>query len=80
MHNQFTAQLRRLDNDQLVHRFNSEVGNPGWTTSRGKFLVALTDEFLDRDIDISSIYSNNSLSLKYKVVMIDKVVLPIYLN
>jgi hypothetical protein len=45
----------KMSNHQLVQRYNQELGNPGWTTSRANFLSDLSAEFNKRQIDVSVI-------------------------
>ena len=45
----------KMSNHQLIKRYNQELGNPGWTTSRGNFLSDLRTEFNKRLIDIEAI-------------------------
>ncbi|MCF8416418.1 MAG: hypothetical protein K9G40_09255 [Crocinitomicaceae bacterium] len=44
-----------MSSHQLVQRYNQELGNPGWTTSRANFLSDLRVEFMKRQIDASVI-------------------------
>jgi hypothetical protein len=43
------------------------VRNPGWVASRGFYLLALRDEFENRDYDYSAILNMEGFSLKNKV-------------
>lgn len=45
----------KMSNHQLVQRYNQELGNPGWTTSRANFLSDLSAELIKRQIDVSVI-------------------------
>lgn len=45
----------KMSNHQLVKRYNQELGNPGWTSSRGNFLSDLRAEFNKRQIEIEAI-------------------------
>lgn len=74
LHN-FTSALDSLSNQELINRFNQEVGNSGWTCSRGEFLLALNRQFTDRGIDFSSIGDGASLSLKNKIKLAGNIIL-----
>ncbi|WP_155523322.1 hypothetical protein [Flammeovirga pectinis] len=39
-----------LTTDELISKFNREVGNTGWTGSRGVYLAALNEEISKRKI------------------------------
>ncbi len=71
----FTTALDALSNQELIDRFNQEVGNSGWTGSRGAFLVALSRQFTKRGIDFSLIGDGFSLSLKNNIQLDGKVIL-----
>jgi hypothetical protein len=45
----------KMSSHQLVQRYNQELGNPGWTTSRANFLSDLSAEFHKRQIDAKAI-------------------------
>lgn len=55
----------------LVNRFNSEVGSKGWTTKRSVFLIALMDEFIARDIDVSAVHDTQSTSFDRAVFLFE---------
>ncbi|MBB6463612.1 hypothetical protein [Flammeovirga kamogawensis] len=44
------AYFSSLTTDELISKFNREVGNTGWTGSRGIYLAALNDEISERKI------------------------------
>ena len=58
--------------EQLVERFNGDVGKPGWVAARGRFHHALFSEFRKRGIDFSCIQSGDSISLARKVRLVGK--------
>jgi hypothetical protein len=62
-------QLSALTDQELVERFNKEVGKQGWGSSRAHYLVALIEEFKIRQIDHSLIKSNNGVSIRRKVLL-----------
>ncbi|NLR93740.1 hypothetical protein [Flammeovirga agarivorans] len=41
--------LSSLSDDELIHSFNKEVGNLGWTSTRGAYLSALNDAISQRN-------------------------------
>jgi hypothetical protein len=69
MKNEFAARLRGLSDQELVDLFNKDVGNPGWVAARGRFHVALKEEFTRRGFDFSAIGNDISLSFKNKIIL-----------
>lgn len=63
----FQNRLRLLNDEELIHTFNKEVGNLGWVGARGAYLAAIHKEFDRRSIDYSQIGDEESLSLKYRI-------------
>lgn len=63
----FEEELARLSDEALVARFNQEVDNPGWVSSRAYFLKALCLQFEKRGIDASVLQGDHGISLKHKV-------------
>lgn len=57
----FAAQLDLLTDEQLVDRFNREVGNQGWGNARGYFVQCLIQQFAKRQIDYSSISTDGAV-------------------
>ena len=53
--------------DEVIRSFNREVGNPGWTSSRGAYLAALHEEFNQRQWDYTEIGDESGLSYKRKI-------------
>ena len=49
------SDFSKMSSHQLVQRYNQELGNPGWTTSKANFLSDLSVEFNKRQIDGSVI-------------------------
>jgi hypothetical protein len=65
----------KMSNHQLVKRYDLELGNPGWTTSRGNFLSDLRAEFNKREIDVSAISPDGkgfNLSKEYEAFLSGK--------
>lgn len=54
--------LIKLNNQELIDRFNNDVGNPGWVRARGEFHLAMFEEFEKRGIDYSVIGNEISVS------------------
>lgn len=65
----FEATLQQMNNQELIDRFNREVGNQGWGNARAAFLYALRNEFLSRDFDASKIIYEERMSLKRKICL-----------
>lgn len=62
---------------QLVDNFNQLANSRGWTAERSYFSIALVNEMIRRDVDISSVVecSNESgqvLSVRYVLVRYDE--------
>ena len=69
------TRFKEKSNQDLVDIFNKEVGNPGWCTTRAKFLSELRAEMLGRTIDFSLITHKDSLHLSKKIILVkDKIV------
>lgn len=68
----FEEKLARLSDVALVARFNQEVDNPGWVSSRAYFLKALCLQFEKRGIDYSIVRNESGgFNLNAKVVLKD---------
>ncbi|MFA5168262.1 MAG: hypothetical protein WC530_07015 [Candidatus Omnitrophota bacterium] len=60
----FREKLKHYDAQQLIARFNQEVGNPGWAGARSHFLEALKSAFLATGLDCSDFIDQTGMSLK----------------
>lgn len=68
---EYRRRFRKMTNDDLISTFNSDVGNPGWVGARGRFHIALQDEFIHRGFDISRISKvSRSLSWAKKINLV----------
>ena len=68
----FAASVAELTNEQLVARFNREVGNRAWGNARMYFLSCLGDEIRKRDFDSTIVHSDGGgLKLSRRVRLID---------
>lgn len=66
--NEFVDGLRIMTDQELVDRFNKEVGVTVWVSARGRFLSALRDEIISRGwILPKGIEREGGLSLKKKI-------------
>lgn len=65
----FEGKLQKMNDHELIDRFNQEVGNQGWGNARAAFLYALRNEFLSRDFDASKIIYEDRMSLKRKICL-----------
>jgi len=63
----YKERFESMTNEELVKAFNQEVGNSGWTSSRAKYLTALREEFINRNIDLSAIGNEQGLSYAKKI-------------
>ena len=61
MQNQFKERFRKLNPLELVQTFNKDLGHGGWVGSRGEFLVALREEFGNRNICIDNITHSSAI-------------------
>ena len=68
----FAASVAELTDQQLVARFNREVGNRAWCNARMYFLSCLGDEIRKRDFDSTIVHSDSGgLKLSRRVRLID---------
>lgn len=74
--NRFREEMKASTNEELVGALNRQVGNNGWSSSRGAYLAALHKELEARDFETSLVITGNSLSIKYKVEMVGTVLFP----
>lgn len=65
----FEATLQKMNDHELIDRFNQEVGNQGLGNARAAFLYALRNELLSRDFDASKIIYEDGMSLKRKICL-----------
>jgi len=63
--------FKKKNDKELIDTFNREVGNPGWTSSRGTYLAALHEEFDNRHYNYSIIGDKGSMFLRHKVKLVD---------
>ena len=54
---------------ELVNTFNRETTSRGWVGERGAFLEALKDAFRQKKVDISSVATQRTFSLRYPVYL-----------
>ena len=52
---EYRRQFSSYTDEDLVKSLNREVGNPGWTSSRGRYLAALHAELRARDFDFTAV-------------------------
>ncbi len=62
--------FRGMEVEELVKRFNDEVGKTAWVTARGYCLTALFQELLSRGIDCSAVGDEQRFSLAKEVVLL----------
>jgi len=65
------TRFKEKSNQDLVDIFNNEVGNPGWGSTRAKFLSELREEMLGRAINFSLVAQKDSLQLSKKIILMD---------
>ena len=71
-YDRFMESLNKLSDEEIVDKFNDEVGKGGWGTARASFLGALLKQFRLRNFDYSEIGDQGSYSLSRKVKLIGK--------
>ena len=73
---EFKDKFRSMSDSQLIDAFNREVGDSGWTGSRGAYLSALHNEFKNRHYDCAKIegeeYNHPTFSIAYKIKLVGK--------
>ena len=63
----YALQFAEVQITELVHIFNRQVGNRGWSSMRGYHDQALLDEFARRGIDTSAVSDGRTLSFSHPV-------------
>ena len=61
-----------MSDEEILNCFNHQVGNRGWTSSRGSYLAALHAEFNQRHWDYSEIGDKKAISLRHKIHLTGK--------
>lgn len=67
--------LSNKSDEELIVRFNREVGCSGWVSTRGRYLAELHDEF-EKRFDYSAIGDTSSLSFARKIKLVGKKIVP----
>ncbi|GIW91043.1 MAG: hypothetical protein KatS3mg109_1475 [Pirellulaceae bacterium] len=66
--NKYVEEFRKLSIDELVQKYNNQVGIRAWTYSRGEYLHALYCELKRRKIDLSEVSpAPGAIQLTYPV-------------
>ncbi|MGW8124098.1 hypothetical protein ACV07N_15675 [Roseivirga echinicomitans] len=73
----FREDLNTLSNEELVQAFNNQVGDLGWTSSRGKYLFELRETMKCRGIGMLALSTDSTTSYKYKVKLVDMKLVPL---
>ena len=71
---QYMEQLNRCSDEEIIEKFNHEVGCGGWGTARASFLGALHEQLNIRKFDYTQIGDKGRCSLKRKVKLIGKTI------
>ena len=73
----YESRFQNQTNQQLVNEFNLLANSRGWTAERSFFSVALMNEMIRREMDVSVISECDDrgqvLSVRYVVVRYDEV-------
>ena len=73
----YESRFQNQTNQQLVNEFNQLANSRGWTAERSFFSVALMNEMIRREMDVSAISEcddrGQMLSVRYAVVRYDEV-------
>ena len=72
LYKRFKRRMGNYSDEELIQAFNNEVGNPGWTSARAAYLVAIRDEFKERGYDYSAVGNEEGLSFARKIKLIGK--------
>lgn len=71
-YDEYLSRFGKLDNQELVNAVNTQIGTPGWVSSRQYYMAALYKELDNRGIDYSVINNSNGLSIKNRIYLEDK--------
>lgn len=63
----FAACLAKYSTQELIDRFNREVGITAWVSARGNFLYHLVAEFHSRGLGLGSVLDGDVLSMNQRV-------------
>ncbi|MDM1549336.1 hypothetical protein HX096_15890 [Empedobacter falsenii] len=69
--NEFVVLFRELTDNELVERFNQNVGNSSWNSARRCYVKTLFDELQYRNFDCTTIERGNTFSLQRYVILIE---------
>lgn len=70
--------LRRKSNEKLIKKFNREVGNNGWTGTRGAYLSALRDALEERNLELDeTVFGKGFTSYRHKVKLVGNKVIAV---
>ncbi len=73
LYNKFMVQLNKCSDEEIIEKFNLQVGCGGWVTTRASLLGALYEQFRIRKFDYSEIRGEREgYSLNRKVKLIGK--------
>jgi hypothetical protein len=70
--NFFSEELSRLDDEQLISRFNQSVNVKAFGIPRQGYLWAIRNQLEKRNIDFSEIGNSDSISYKNIVILKNK--------
>ena len=68
---EYKLEFEKMDDDELIDRFNADVGKPGWVAQRGRFHVSIHNELVRRGWDYSAIGDSSSLSWANKIKLVN---------
>ena len=63
----YALQFADVQITELVHIFNRQFGNRGWSSMRGYHDQALLDEFARRGIDASAVSDGRTISFSHPI-------------
>ena len=75
--NEFTGRFRDSSIEELITTFNREVGIPSFIAARGRYLIAMREEFLRRDYDVSAFIDERTICLRDRVHLVGNKIAPI---
>lgn len=71
----FRTWFDHYSDQQLIDRFNEDIGKPGWSSSRAEFAGAMIYAFEKRSFDSSAILKDGCLSRRNRVMLVDNKVI-----
>lgn len=68
----FASQFAEAPLSSLIHSFNAQVGNRGWSAVRASHDAALIEELKHRGIDVSAVCDGKTISFAHHIGLDEK--------